>query len=106
MSISISEEKDFQPHEVNPREHPLIEDEAYFVMVSHRELDHLIGQVMQMFELNGDVEQRNAQKQEFKWKARAWLDDIYAGSGYKNHQLAPKAKIVSIEALDSLITKE
>lgn len=61
---------------------PLIEDDGYYVMVSHRELDDLIGRMMMLFELNGDVEQRNALKQEFKWRARSWLDDMYKQSGY------------------------
>jgi len=76
--------------------HPLIQDDGLFVMVSHQELDDLIGRTMQMFELNGDVEQRNALKQEFKWRARAWLDEIYNSSGYRHHNVIPEAKVIDI----------
>lgn len=77
---------------------PLIQDDGYYVMVSHRELDDLIGRMMMMFELNGDVEQRNALKQEFKWRARAWLDDIYKMSGYESivDYLSPEARVINI----------
>lgn len=74
----------------------LIENDGYYVLVSHKELDDLIGRTMQMFELNGDIEQRNALKQEFKWRARAWLDNLYADSGYRDFQLSPKAKLVDV----------
>jgi len=74
----------------------LIENDGYYVLVSHRELDDLIGRTMQMFELNGDVEQRNALKQEFKWRARAWLDNLYKDSGYRDFQLQPQAKLVDV----------
>lgn len=74
---------------------PLIELGGYYVMVSHTELDDLIGRTMQMFELNGDVEQRNALKQTFKWQARQWLDSLYHESGYRNHELVPNTRIVS-----------
>jgi len=77
---------------------PLIQDDGYYVMVSHRELDDLIGRMMMMFELNGDVEQRNALKQEFKWRARAWLDDIYKMSGYESivDDVSPEARVINI----------
>lgn len=61
---------------------PIVENDGYYVLVSHKELDGLIGRLMQMLELNGDVEQRNALKQETKWRCRDWLDDIYRESGY------------------------
>lgn len=75
---------------------PLIEDDGYFVLVSHRELDNLIGRMMQVFELNGDVEQRNALKQETKWRCREWLDEIYRDSGYVMHELTPGTKVIKI----------
>lgn len=64
---------------------PMVKEEngAYYVLVSHQELNGLIGKLMHMFELNGDVEQRNALKQETKWRCREWLDDIYTDSGYE-----------------------
>lgn len=66
---------------------PIVENNGfYFVLVSHKELDDLIGKLMHMFELNGDVEQRNALKQETKWRCRDWLDDLYQESGYDKWQ--------------------
>lgn len=78
---------------------PLIQDDGYYVMVSHRELDDLIGRMMMLFELNGDVEQRNALKQEFKWRARSWLDDIYKQSGYDSlvDGVDENAHIINVE---------
>lgn len=77
---------------------PIIQDDGYYVMVSHRELDDLVGRMMMVFELNGDVEQRNALKQEFKWRARNWLDDIYKMSGYDSlaDYVSPQARVVDI----------
>ena len=48
------------------------------VPVNHNDLGNLIGRLMQMFELNGDMEQRNAQKTMGKHICREWLDAIYA----------------------------
>lgn len=53
-----------------------------FVLISHDELDSLVGRLMQMCELTGDVEQRKALKDEIKMRSRAWLDDLYQSSGY------------------------
>lgn len=55
---------------------------GYFVAVSHRELDTLIGRYMQMCDLIGDVEQRKALKDTIKSISREWLDDRYTQSGY------------------------
>lgn len=79
---------------------PLIEDDGYFVLVSHRELDSLIGRMMQVFELNGDVEQRNALKQETKWRCREWLDELYRDSGYVLHELVPGTKVINLKAVE------
>jgi len=68
--------------EDNRNYRPLIEDGGYFVPVSHLELDSLIGRLCQLFELNGDVEQRNALKSETKQRCRDWLDAQYIESGY------------------------
>lgn len=57
-----------------------------FVLVSHAELDSLVGRLMQMCELTGDVEQRKALKDEIKMRSRAWLDDLYECSGYDKYQ--------------------
>lgn len=76
---------------------PLVQNGAYYVLVSHQELDSLIGRMMQLFELNGDIEQRDALKQEFKWRSREWLDELYTMAGYTNHHLSEKANIVTIK---------
>lgn len=55
---------------------------AYYALVSHRELDGLVARLMQMYELNGDVEQRNALKNETKNRSREWLDSLYEEAGY------------------------
>lgn len=55
---------------------------SVFVLVSHAELDNLVGRLMQMCELTGDVEQRKALKDEIKQRSRSWLDDLYEESGY------------------------
>lgn len=86
--------------EGQPKYKPLIENDAYYVLVSHQELDDLIGQLMHMFELNGDVEQRNALKRETKWKCRDWLDDLYEESGYfRDHTVAKDAPIHTLPKL-------
>ena len=54
------------------------------VTVSHLELGNLIGGLMGMCDLNGDVEQREAQKRTIKMKCREWLDSIYEEAGYKH----------------------
>ena len=64
------------PHEFN----------VMAVPIHHQDLDSLIGQLMQMFELNGDVEQRNAQKSAAKQICRDWLDNSYLDKcGYDKH---------------------
>jgi len=62
---------------------PLIRwQEGYYVLASHRELDDLVGSLMQMCELMGDKEQRDALKREIKQRARNWLDIEYQKAGY------------------------
>lgn len=57
--------------------------EAYFaVLVSHQELDNLVGRLMQMCDLTGDIEQRKALKDTIKNLTREWLDNLYEDSGY------------------------
>lgn len=79
---------------------PLIKEKqngGYYVLISHAQLDDLIGRLMQMFELNGDAEQRNALKQETKWRCREWLDANYENSGYeRNHGISKDAKVTEI----------
>lgn len=54
-----------------------------YVLVSHKQLDYLVGSLMQMCELTGDVEQRTAMKNEIKQRARRWLNDLYCDAGYE-----------------------
>ena len=54
----------------------------YAVFVSHAELDTLVGRLMQMCDLIGDVDQRDALKRTIKQISRDWLDDLYEESGY------------------------
>lgn len=75
--------------EVNLKYKPLIsvkdkdgKEIAYYVAVSHQELDYLIGRLMQICDLTGDLEQRTALKSEIKHRSRDWLDDLYSESGY------------------------
>lgn len=77
---------------------PLVSNGGYYVLVSHNEIDDLIGRMMQLFELNGDVEQRNALKQETKWRCREWLDALYEDSGYsRNHSVPENVPIYKLE---------
>lgn len=65
---------------------PLVKNnEGYFVIISHRELDGLIGRLMQMCDLTGDQEQRFALKSTIKQMSRDWLDNIYEESGYDKY---------------------
>lgn len=58
--------------------------QTYFaVCVSHQELDSLIGRLMQMCDLTGDLEQRTALKSTIKQISRDWLDNLYEDSGYE-----------------------
>ena len=53
----------------------------YYVLVSHSELDTLVGRLMQMCDLTGDMEQRKALKSTIKTITREWLDELYQESG-------------------------
>lgn len=65
------------------------------VTVSHLELGNLVGELMQMCELNGDVEQRDALKRTIKQISRNWLDDIYEEAGYSNYKdIQPKYSVL------------
>lgn len=65
-------------------ERPLVRYSDGFVSVpvNHKDLDDLIGRLMQMCELTGDVEQRRALKSEIKFRSRDWLDGLYSSAGY------------------------
>lgn len=55
---------------------------SYAVPLDHDELDSLVGRLMQMCDLIGDVEQRKALKDTIKRTCRDWLDDMYQEAGY------------------------
>ena len=55
---------------------------SYFVAVSHRELDNLVGSLMQLIDIVGSQEQSRALKTEVKQRSRNWLDDLYQMAGY------------------------
>jgi hypothetical protein len=68
---------------------------SVFVLVSHQELDTLVGRLMQLCDLTGDTEQRKALKDEIKHRSRDWLDDLYEQSGYdKWSGVQPGAQVV------------
>lgn len=56
--------------------------DAVFVPVNHDELDNLIGRLMQICDLTGDVEQRKALKDTIKQTTRRWLDNAFMDRGY------------------------
>ena len=53
-----------------------------YPLISFKELDTLTGRLMQMCELNGDVEQREALKRTIKQITKDWLHDQYREAGY------------------------
>ena len=55
---------------------------SYYALISHQELDGLVGRLMQMCDLMGDQEQRQALKSEIKQRCREWLDSEYEMAGY------------------------
>ena len=57
-------------------------DGAVYCLVSFEELDHLTGRLMQMCELNGDAEQREALKRTIKQITKDWLNNQYRDGGY------------------------
>ena len=77
---------------------PLIQQDYYYVMVSHRELDDLIARLMHLAELDSDKEHRTAVKGELKYRVRNWLDQLYENSGYKNHKLVEGARVLNVDA--------
>jgi len=63
---------------------PIIEtkNNGMFVLISHEGLNHLVGNLLQMCDLTGDTEQRQAMKSEIKQRCRKWLNDEYWNAGY------------------------
>lgn len=70
---------------------------GYYVLISHQELDYLVGSLMQMCDLTGDQEQRKALKNEIKQRTRRWLDSEYHAAGYQHYNLADGARVTKIE---------
>lgn len=54
----------------------------HMVLLSHQELNGLIGQLLQMCDLMTDPEQRKATKDTVKRICRAWMDDCYRSIGF------------------------
>lgn len=59
---------------------------GYWVAISHKELDHLVGNLMQLIDIVGNPEQSRALKDEIKHRCRNWLDDYYSMAGYDKWQ--------------------
>jgi len=62
---------------------PLVLDKKGFhnVLVNFETINPLIGRLMEMCELNGDVEQRNALKRQIKQIVNDWLRNEYSAAG-------------------------
>jgi hypothetical protein len=74
------------------------QDFATGVIVSHEELNGLVGQLMQMCDLIGDPDQRRALKDTIKRICRDWLDSEYSVAGYdKFTGIQPGAYIIKLE---------
>lgn len=58
-------------------------EKYYAVCVSHQELDGLVGRLMQICDLTGDLKQRTALKSTIKQISRDWLDNLYEDAGYE-----------------------
>lgn len=54
---------------------------SYFVAISHRELDGLVGRLLFLCDIIGGS-QGEALKSEIKTRCRDWLDDHYSMAGY------------------------
>ncbi len=59
---------------------------GFYTLVSHTEIDSLVGRLLQIADLTGDAVQRKALKDEIKQRVRNWLDDLYEDSGYHKWQ--------------------
>jgi hypothetical protein len=71
-------------------------EKYYAVCVSHQELDNLVGRLMQMCDLTGDIEQRKALKGTIKQISRDWLDNLYEESGYNTFT----GKLPEVDAIE------
>ena len=74
------------------------EEGGYWIAVSHRELDHLVGNLMQLIDIVGNLEQSRALKDEIKHRCRNWLDGYYETAGYDTWQgVTDKANPIVVE---------
>ena len=97
MSIELEPEKEFV--DVPFRKSLIEEQGGYYVTISHKELDSLVGNLMHLCDLNSDAVYREALKSEVKQRSRNWLDEQYALSGYKNYAVESGAYIINIDAI-------
>lgn len=80
----------------------LIEDgDSFYVTISHKELDSLIGNLMHLCDLNSDSVYREALKSEIKMRSRRWLDEEYEDAGYRNYEVQEGANIINLRAIAS-----
>ena len=84
------------------QEKPLIEinskgAQGIYVPISHGEVDHLLGSLLHLMDLNSDVQFREAMKSEIKQRVRQWLDNEYSDIGYRNYGYVDGAKILVLE---------
>lgn len=73
--------------------------DTVYMLISFKELDTLTGRLMQMCELNGDAEQREALKRTLKQITKDWLHGHYEDAGYNRWgvKVAPEVEPVVIK---------
>lgn len=81
---------------IEPFRNLIEKDGSLYVPVSHKQLDDLIGRLMQMCDLTGDLEQRKALKDTIKNISRRWLDSLYEDGGYHNYEIIDPSKIIKV----------
>lgn len=90
MSKGISETSSFKE--------AVSKDGAIYTLISFQELDSLTGRLMQMCELNGDREQREALKRSIKDITKDWLHSQYRNAGFDEwgHPLSEDVKAIEV----------
>ena len=68
------------------------------VPISHKQLDSLVGRLMQMCDLIGDTQQRRALKDTIKQNCRDWLDAEYLDAGYDKFGGANGKELKTVDA--------
>jgi len=84
------------PYQRSKDERLIDTGEGIYVLISHRQVDYLIGSLMGMCDVMGDKEQRDAVKSEIKQRVRSWLDDRYAVAGYSGFRVNPDVETIKI----------